>query len=176
MTIVGAVTSRWKVPVAGASAGLPARSLIVAVIVCVPAVNGALAGIAPLASFAPFVRYAVTSCASIFTDSVERSTPWSSWYVTRSVGVSVDRCAFAAGAAIAIVGAATSRWNVLAAGGTVLPARSLIVAVIVCVPAVRGALAGITPLASVAPFVRYAVTSRESIFTDSVVRSTPWSS
>ena len=55
MLTSGTATSRWKLLVAGA-AELPARSLIVAVIVCVPTVSGALAGIAPLASLAPLLR------------------------------------------------------------------------------------------------------------------------
>jgi len=45
------------------------------VIVCAPGVSGALAGMAPLASLAPFVRYDVTFCESIVTASVERSMP-----------------------------------------------------------------------------------------------------
>ena len=72
------MASRWKVLVAGV-AELPAKSLIVAVTVCDPAARGALDGIDPLASLAPLLRYAVTSCESIFTDSVARSTPWLSW-------------------------------------------------------------------------------------------------
>ena len=76
--IVGAAASSRNEPVTGASGGLPAKSLMVAVIVCIPGVSGALAGTAPCASLAPLVRYPVTSCAPIITDSVERSTPWSS--------------------------------------------------------------------------------------------------